>query len=37
MFEEEDDGLGAVRGLANAFILQVLIFMVIGTIWGLTR
>lgn len=32
--EEDEDGLGAVRGCMNAFIIMVIIFMIIGTIVG---
>lgn len=31
---EEDDGLNAVRGCFNAFLIMLLVFMVIGTIMG---
>lgn len=33
--EPEDDGLGAIRGLMNVFVIMLLAFMIIGTIWGI--
>lgn len=33
VFEEEDDGLGAIRGCVNVFIFMVLVGLIIGYIW----
>lgn len=37
MFNDEEDGLGVPRGLMNSFILMLLVFMVVGTIWELIQ